>query len=75
MRSTGELVRDSSKVGKDVGRSAAKMAKSGANAAGHAAKGFVDEIDRTAKSPLLVSCYNEMHDMKRSQIRSGTTFF
>ena len=38
-----------------IGKSAAQAARSGANLSGHTAKGFMDEMDKTARSPLLVS--------------------
>lgn len=53
VRSSGSLVKDTKSLGKDLGKTAAQAARSGADLAGHAAKGFMDEMDRTAKSPLL----------------------
>lgn len=54
-QSGGRILSNSKSVGYSLGASAAQAAKSGAKVAGEAVKGFNDEMDRTAKSPLLVS--------------------
>ncbi|XP_057300822.1 uncharacterized protein LOC130635619 [Hydractinia symbiolongicarpus] len=59
-RSGGQLVKGSGKsassLASSVGGAAAGIVKSSANLAGDAAKGFKDEADRTATSPLL-NCF------------------
>ena len=50
----GSFVKGSRSLGKQLGISANQVARSSANLANHAAKGFVDEMDRNARSPLLV---------------------
>ena len=50
-------MKGSRSVGKQLGISANQVARSSANLANHAAKGFVEEMDRNARSPLLVCLF------------------
>lgn len=49
----GSVVKGSRTVGKQLGFSAAQVARSSAHFANNTAKGFSEEMDRNARSPLL----------------------
>lgn len=53
----GSVVKGSRTVGKQLGFSAAQVARSSAHFANNTAKGFSEEMDRNARSPLLVSYF------------------